>query len=70
MLSQYYNRRPSLELKRDEQTPEEESIIQSFYEERKARVNQNAKQHSLLRKNVSYFHEEREDERRDDALGK
>ena len=63
MLSQYYNRRSSLELKKEEPTPEEDSIIQSFYEERRSRSSQNAKQHSLLRKNISYFHDERENVR-------
>lgn len=36
---------------------DEESIINSFYEERKARSN-NHKYHNLLKKNISFFHPE------------
>lgn len=62
MLSQFYNRRPSLDQPRKEEpTKQEEDIINSFYEERKSRSSQNVKQHNLLRKNISYFQKEQED---------
>jgi hypothetical protein len=63
LLSQYYNRRSSLEApKREESHHEEDDIVNSFYEERRSRSNKNTKQHSLLRKNISYFHQDEEEE--------
>lgn len=42
-------------------TKDEESIINSFYEERKARSN-NHKYHNLLKKNISFFQPEKTQE--------
>jgi hypothetical protein len=56
MLSQYYNRKASASI--HEVADEKESeIISSFYEERRSRSS-NAKQHNLLKKNISYFHQQ------------
>lgn len=56
MLSQLYNRRPPLKAQAEE-TKQEVDVINSFYEERKSR-SISAKQHNLLKKNISFFNQE------------
>lgn len=57
MLSHYYNRKSSFEVpKKDVHAEKEDDIVNSFYEERRSR-SFNTKQHNLLKKNISYFHQ-------------
>ena len=53
MLPQYYQHpQPKAKINKDE-----ESILSSFYEERRSR-SANQKYHNLLKKNISFFHPE------------